>query len=105
MHARVSTIMASPGKVDEGVRAMKEDALPEAQKIPGFVGAIQLIDRMSGKTIVATLWESEQAMQASEERANQLRASASASAGATSPPTVERYEVALLSGIEVPAHA
>ena len=105
MYARVTTLMASPDKLDEGIRSLKEDILPAAKEIPGFVGAIQFVDRMSGKTIVATLWESEQARQASEERANQLRASALTAAGATNPPTVERYEVALMDGIEVPAHA
>ena len=105
MYARVTTLMASPGQLDAGIRSMKEDILPAVKMIPGFVGAIQFVDRMSGKTIVATLWESEQARQASEERANQLRASALATAGATTPSTVERYEVVLMSGIEVPAHA
>ena len=103
MYARVTTLTAA--KLDEGIRSMKEDTLPAVQKIPGYVGAIQFADRKTGKTIVATLWESEQALQASEERANQLRASASTAAGASTPPTVERYEVVLMSGIEVPAHA
>ena len=83
MYARVTTLMGSPAKIDEGIRSMQEDILPAAKKIPGFVGAIEFVDRMSGKTIVATLWESEQARQASEEQANQLRASASAALLAT----------------------
>jgi heme-degrading monooxygenase HmoA len=105
MYARITTLMGSPAKIDDGIRSMREETLPAVSKIPGFVGAIEFVDRMSGKTIVATLWETEQARQASEEQANKLRASASTAAGATSTPTIERYEVALMSGIEVPARA
>jgi heme-degrading monooxygenase HmoA len=39
----------------------------------GFEGMIALVDRHSGKTLGITFWESEEAMRASEEAANQLR--------------------------------
>ena len=42
-----------------------------------------------------TLWESETAMQASEEEANRIRREVAGNLGATGEPTVERYEVAL----------
>jgi hypothetical protein len=61
----------------------------------GSHGGILLIDRESGKAMAITLWQDEAAMQASEERANELRRTASQELGASEPPRVERYEVAV----------
>jgi hypothetical protein len=53
-----------------------------------------LVDRETGNALAITLWEDEQALAASEERANALRADAAREMGATQP-TVARYEVAV----------
>jgi hypothetical protein len=53
-----------------------------------------LVDRESGKALSITLWESREAMLASEQRANSSREEAERSAGG-SVVGVERYEVAL----------
>jgi hypothetical protein len=60
----------------------------------GFEGMIALVDRHSGKTLGITFWESEEAMRASEEAANQLRQE-SAGVGGEEIAGVERYEVGL----------
>jgi len=60
----------------------------------GFKGLIALGDRQSGKTLGITLWESEEAMRASEEAANLMR-SESAEASGEQIAGVERYEVGL----------
>jgi hypothetical protein len=60
----------------------------------GGKGALLLVDRQTGKVIPITLWENEEALAASEEKAIQLRAQA-AEQGASRAPTVERYEVAV----------
>ena len=54
-----------------------------------------LVDRQTGSAIAITLWQDEQALRASEERANALRAQAAEQMGASGEPTVERYEVAV----------
>jgi hypothetical protein len=46
--------------------------------------------------IAITLWESEDALNASEEKAIELRAQAATTGGAAQAPTVEQYEVAVL---------
>jgi heme-degrading monooxygenase HmoA len=53
------------------------------------------VDRPSGEAIAITLWEDEEAMRASEESANSLRAQAADQMGARQPPTIGRYEVAV----------
>jgi heme-degrading monooxygenase HmoA len=98
MHARVSTYQGQPNltqeQIDEAERYDRENILPAARQIDGFKGGIGLLDRQSGKALSITLWESEQAMLASEEEANRLRQE-SAEAASETVENVERYEVSL----------
>ena len=94
MHARVSTFEGSPDLIDEMLRQVREQVLPQAKKDEGFKGMIALGDRQSGKTLGITFWESEDDMRASEEAANRLR-SESAEAGGQTIAGVERYKVGI----------
>jgi hypothetical protein len=94
MHARVTSLSGSPDDVDGGVASFREKVVPFTQE-QGGKGAILLVDRQTGSAIAITLWEDEQALRASEERADALRAEAAADMGASDQPTVERYEVAV----------
>jgi hypothetical protein len=95
MYARVTSLAGSPGDVDDGVENFRKNVIPFTRE-QGGKGSILLIDRASGKALAITLWEDEQALRASEERANTLRAEAAEELGATEQPEVERYEVAVL---------
>lgn len=77
-----------------GIAPFRSSTLP-AIKEAGASGGVLLIDRESGKAMAITLWEDEAAMRASEERANELRRTASEDLGATDQAQVERYEVAV----------
>jgi heme-degrading monooxygenase HmoA len=94
MHARMSTLEGPADQVDEGMRYVREQVLPLIQQQDGFKGFIALSDRQSGKVIGVSFWESEQAMQASEEVGNHTR-SESAEAGGATVVGVVRYEVGL----------
>jgi hypothetical protein len=94
MYARVSSLAGSPGDVDDGIDNFRKNVVPFTQD-QGGKGAMLLIDRTSGKALAITLWEDEQALRASEERANALRAQAAEEMGASQQPSVERYEVAV----------
>jgi heme-degrading monooxygenase HmoA len=94
VHARVSLLEGPPELIDEGLRQAREVILPWGRLMEGFEGMIALVDRHSGKTLGITFWESEEAMRASEEAANQLR-EGSAEAGGDTIAGVERYEVGL----------
>lgn len=93
MHARVTTISGSADNVDAGIENFRASVVPFVQE--SGKGAILLVDREKGDAIAITLWEDEQAMRASEERANAVRASAADEMGASQGPTVARYEVAV----------
>ncbi len=92
MHARVSRYAGSPDQVDDGVRNF-ESATDALRQLEGFEGAYLLVDRQGGRALTITLWSSEQAAQASAERANQMRQEAAGGAG-LSIESVDTYEVA-----------
>ena len=94
MHARVTTLEVPPDRMDDATRHVREQVLPLIQQQEGFKGFIALADRQSGKAIGVSLWESEQAMQASEEVGDRTRSETAQSGGGTVA-GVDRYEVAL----------
>jgi heme-degrading monooxygenase HmoA len=103
MFASVSTYQGPPDQIDEGVRYAQENIVPRVQEVEGFEGIYLLLDRQSGKVLSITLWESEEAMRASEEEANQLRSEhrgrwdqvPTAQTGGQEVAGVEGYEVAI----------
>jgi len=92
--ARVSVLEGSPKSLDEGTRLAQDQILPQVRQLSGFKGVVSLVDRERGRTKLITLWESDEALHASEEQANQLRQRA-AEGAASRIVGVERYEVAL----------
>ncbi len=95
MFARVSEFEARPEQLDEMRREGVEHVLPALRIQKGFGGGLVLADRRSGKVLAVALWESEQAMDATEEAAHWLRAFGAESAGGMLK-GVERYEVFFL---------
>jgi heme-degrading monooxygenase HmoA len=92
MHARMSILEGPADQVDEGMRYVREQVLPLIQQQDGFQGFVALSDRQSGKVIGVSFWESEQAMQASEEVGDRTRSESAEATGGTVA-GVERYEV------------
>ena len=95
MFARVSEFEARPEQLDEMKREGVEHVLPALRIQEGFGGGLVLADRRSGKVLAVALWESEQAMDATEEAAHWLRAFGAESAGGMLK-GVKRYEVFFL---------
>jgi len=89
MFARVSTLEGAPGQVD----AAGGPVPPEVEALDGFKGAYVLADRQSGKVLIMTLWETEEAMRSSAELAKQIRGDIAKDVGARAAPIVEMYEV------------
>jgi hypothetical protein len=87
-------IQGSTEQADAAINNFRENVVPFTRE-GGGKGSLLLVDRENGKVIAITLWESEEALRTSEEKANQLRAQAAEQAGASQAPTVERYEVAV----------
>ena len=92
MHARITRVEGSPEQLEDGIANVTGAVIPAAKGMAGFAGAYFLADRSSGTMLGITLWDSEEALRASEEAAEALRrGAASASGGQIA--SVERYEV------------
>jgi hypothetical protein len=90
--ARITKFEGSPERLDELRYAVVERTLPAVRRLEGFAGAVVLGDRQSGNVQVVVLWETEEAMDASEESAYWFR-TYSAEAADERVTGVERYEV------------
>ncbi len=92
MHARVTTIQGSPGKMDDAKGHLQEQTLPQLQKMEGFEGFVALGDRQSGKVIGVAFWESEEALRATDEAVSSVRSGAAGAADGIVA-GVQQYEV------------
>ena len=92
MFARVTTLQGSPDRIDEAARGLQERAVPFVRQLSGFKGAYWLANRQTGKALAVGLWESEDAMRASEAQIEQSRRESAQAVGATIQ-SVEEYEV------------
>jgi len=79
--ARVSELEAHPEQLDEMNREGVEHILPALRMQAGFNGGLVLADRKSGKVLAMTFWETEQAMDATEEAAHWLLSFGAEAAG------------------------
>ena len=95
MYARSTTINAHPSAIDSGVAHLRDEVMPQLQGLDGFVGMSLLTDRESGRCIVVTAWESQDAMNAVAEQVRPIREKATQmfSGGA---PTVDEWDIAIL---------
>ncbi len=95
MHARVSTYQASdPERLVDGFKSVT-DAL---ERVEGFSHGYFMVDRNSGKAMSVTIWESEDALNASIGKGEELRKLATQPIGA-SVESVEHYEIPLTVGV------
>ncbi len=99
MHARVSTYHGPAGlseaEIDEITRKTEEAVLPGVRRMDGFKGVLSLLDQGTGKALTITLWDSADAMTASEEAANKTREQA-AEIASEEIAGVERYRVTFM---------
>jgi heme-degrading monooxygenase HmoA len=91
MHARVSTYQASDSEgLVEGFKSVT-DAL---ERVDGFSHAYFMVDRDSGKAMSITIWENEDALNASVSKADELRKQGTTPSG-TAIESVQHYEIPL----------
>src|SRR5438270_894274 len=91
MHGRMTRIQTPPDAVEKGIAFFKETVAPKARSTAGNAGAILLVDRKTGAAIGITLWETAQALNASEGFGISSRTQSVTATGG-SIVDVERYE-------------
>ncbi len=94
MFARMNTFEGSPDRLDDALRKVREDVLPQLHQQDGFKGIMFLANYQSGELQLMSFWENSHAMRASEDEAKRLRGDI-AEAGDQEIARVERYDVVL----------
>jgi heme-degrading monooxygenase HmoA len=92
MLARVARYEVSSDRIDDAVDAFGS-AAKEIQALEGFVGGYLLVDHEDGRTMTVTIWDNQQALDASEGQARSARSRAADAVGG-SVLSVESFEVA-----------
>ncbi len=64
MYARVTFNQIRPGRLDETVSHVESTLLPGAKQQSGFLGFFLLTDRQNNRAITISLWETQEAMNA-----------------------------------------
>jgi len=93
MFARVSRYRGDGDRLLEGFA----DVSGPLESIDGFSHAYFMVDRASGKGVSITIWDSEEALNASAAKADELR-SQGAQAGGAQIESVESYEIGMTVG-------
>lgn len=91
MFSRIGTWEGTPEELERWIARSRSEVKPNIRRDPGLAAAYWLVDRARGKGMIVTLWESREAMEASEQ-ARLGRQSGTASATGAKV-TTERYEV------------
>jgi heme-degrading monooxygenase HmoA len=94
MHARVSTYQTDdPEGLVEGFKSVSSDL----EQVDGFSHGYFLVDRDGGKALSITIWESDEALRASQSKADELRKRGTEASG-TSINSVDHYEISHTAG-------
>ena len=95
MYARVLTAQAKPGQIDELIRIIRDSVTPELKREVGFKGFLLLDERVTGKGISITLWETPVDLKASETSGYLQQQLDKVTPLLTEPPVMGVYEVSI----------
>jgi heme-degrading monooxygenase HmoA len=96
MYARSTTIAGEPGSLDAGITHVRDTVMPLVQGLEGWVGLSMLCDRESGRCIITTSWETEEALRTSGPKVRASRGRAGDIFRAATDPEVQEWEVAVM---------
>lgn len=99
MFARHVTVRGDPSRVNEVVRAQQDVVLPVLRDCTGFKAQLLLLDRARGEAIGISLSDTEENMNASEEKVSAVRQHVADSLKAESPPEVRLYELSIFEQV------
>jgi heme-degrading monooxygenase HmoA len=94
MYARSTTMRVSPRNVDDFTAFVRDDVMPMVTQLDGCIGLSLLSDRDTGRCIVTSAWETEEAMRSSAEAVRPSRERAAEQFGVT--PELQEWEIAVL---------
>ena len=95
MHARTTIVQGDPARIEEAIAQVRDEVMPTVTAMEGCVGLSMLCDRDTGRCLVTTAWQSEEAMAATASQVAPLREDATRTLGATTS-DVLMWEVAVV---------
>jgi quinol monooxygenase YgiN len=95
MYARSTTLIAGPMHMDDGIADVRDTVMPAVMDMDGCVGISMLCDRDSGRCVVTTAWESEEAVAATRDRVRAMRDRAAEQFG-SGRTEVQEWEIAVM---------
>jgi len=96
MYARVTEFDGErTEEVERDIAYFDSEIRPEAERLPGLAGLLYLVDRGSSRTLVITLWESQENLEESRTVTDTLQSLVSQAMDLRRPPSVHEYDVAL----------
>ncbi len=101
MHARSTTLIADPTRMDEGIADIRDTVMPAVLDMDGCMGLSMLSERGSGRCIITTACESEEAMAATRDRVREMREQATERFGAREA-EVHEWEIASMHRLRSP---
>lgn len=99
---RATTLAAEPARIRDAIAGFQSTVIPGLRGVPGFCGAMLLIDRATGTGVGSTVWSSRKTLESSRDLAGGLRGSVAAQTGGQVTGVAE-YEV-VLAAIKVPRY-
>jgi quinol monooxygenase YgiN len=94
VYARSTTVRAHLESLDSGIAFIRDEVMPTLLGMEGCVGMSMLVDRLTGRCIATSAWQSKEAMDASAERVRPLRERAAEMLGGR--PQVDEWEIAVM---------
>ena len=73
MHARSINVLGDPEAIDDGITYVRDTVMPTIEKAEGCIGLSMLVDRESGRCIVATSWADRDALKGSADQFARFR--------------------------------
>jgi hypothetical protein len=96
MFLRVSYVSGDSSRLDDLITYARTVVKPATDVLPGNLGLAMWANRESGDAVVATVWNDEETLRASEDAVVKLRDDAAGIVGGNA--IVERYETVFLDG-------
>jgi heme-degrading monooxygenase HmoA len=94
MYTRVTSVKAGPDGIDKATAAFEQNVVPGLRSQRGYQGAVLILYREAGEATGITMWDSLEALNASEAFNMELRRQVTAS-GAARILDVDRYETVI----------
>ena len=101
MYVRATRVQSPPDAIEKGIAYFKDTVVPAVKAAPGNAGAVLLVDRKTGSAVGVTMWETAQALSASEQLGTTSRTQSTVAMGG-SIVNVERFEQVIQDRVQPP---